>query len=414
VSRGRRGALALVASLGAAALALVAAATAAVRPAPAPQPESLPAGAATATAVATAAPAARPEVTAGEPCSGAIGTGGWRRVDGPGPPARALHVAAFDPLRGEALVLGGVGADATVLDDLWAFSLPDERWREVTVEGDRPAPRWAAAALPDPTRDRMLLLFGNAAPATDEVWALDLERRRWRRLPATGPAPRYDAAVAGDGADRVWIYGGFAGPQYRPDTALGDLWELDLTADAWRALPAGGDAPPPTTNAALAHHDGFLYLVGGHDAAGVTPGFWRYDLARGEWLELTATARPAAWTHRARATDAACADLLLLGGDDADAVAVPDLEALRMDTAPGPVLARLADAPAAVARHHAAAVLDPVTRRLVLFGGWRGRLDLLGDTWIFPLPGPAGTTEPGATEPGAAASPPTAVPPARS
>jgi hypothetical protein len=359
-------------------------------------------------------PPTRPEVTAGEPCSGAVGTGGWRRVDGPGPPARALHVAAFDPLRGEALVLGGVGADATVLDDLWAFSLPDERWREVTVEGDRPAPRWAAAALPDPTRDRMLLLFGNAAPATDEVWALDLERRRWRSLPATGPAPRYDAAVAGDGADRVWIYGGFAGPQYRPDTALGDLWELDLTADAWRALPAGGDAPPPTTNAALAHHDGFLYLVGGHDAAGVTPGFWRYDLARGEWLELTATARPAAWTHHARATDAACADLLLLGGDDADAVAVPDLEALRLDTAPGPVLARLADAPAAVARHHAAAVLDPVTRRLVLFGGWRGRLDLLGDTWIFPLPGPAGTTEPGATEPGAAASPPTAVPPARS
>ena len=34
---------------------------------------------------------------------------------------------------------------------------------------------------------------------------------------------------------------------------------------------------------------------------------------------------------------------------------------------------------------------DPVTRRLVLFGGWRGRQGLLvtlGDTWIYAL-GPA-------------------------
>jgi hypothetical protein len=135
--------------------------------------------------------------------------------------------------------------------------------------------------------------------------------------------------------------------------------------------------------------------VGGHDAAGVTPGYWRYDLVRGEWQPIPAAARPAAWTHHARAVDTACADLLLLGGDDADAVAVPDLEALRLEAIPGPVLARLADAPAAVARHHAAAALDPVTRRLVLFGGWRGRLDLLGDTWIFPLAGPAGAAEAG-------------------
>jgi hypothetical protein len=305
-------------------------------------------------------------------------------------------VAAFDPLRGEALVHGGVGADATVLDDLWAFSLLDERWRAVAVEGDRPAPRWAAAALHDAPRDRVLLLFGNAAPATDEVWALDLEPRRWRRLPATGPPARYDAAAATDGADRVWIYGGFAGPQYRPDTALDDLWELDLAAEAWRPLPQGGAPPPPTTNAALAHQDGSLYLVGGHDAAGVTPGYWRYDLAEGAWQPLTATARPAAWTHHARAVDAACADLLLVGGDDADAVAVPDLEALRLGAAPGPVLARLAAAPAAVARHHAAAALDPVTRRLVLFGGWHGRQTLLGDTWIYSLSGPADATEAGA------------------
>ena len=155
--------------------------------------------------------------------------------------------------------------------------------------------------------------------------------------PATTP-PR-----ATDGADRAWIYGGFAGPQFRPDTALGDLWELDLAAGAWRPLPGGGTPPPPTTNAALAFHEGALYLLGGHDGAGVTPGFWRYDLALQEWQALPAGARPAAWTHHARSMDAACADLLLLGGDDADGADVPDLEAFRLGA--GPTLARLSDLP---------------------------------------------------------------------
>jgi len=291
-------------------------------------------------------------------------------------------VAVFDPRRGEALVFGGVGADSAVLDDLWALSLQSERWQEVTPTGDRPGPRWAAAAIHDATRDRMVLFFGDAAPATDEVWALDLGPRRWRLLGA-GPPARYDAAAATDGGDRVWVYGGFAGPQFRPDTALGDLWELDLTADAWRPLPAGGIPPPPTSNVALAFHEGALYLLGGHDATGVTPGFWRYDLARQEWQPLAAGARPAAWTHHARAVDAACADLLLLGGDDADAVEVPDLEAFRLGASPA--LARLPSAAAAVARHHAAMAFDPVTRRLVLFGGWRGRQVFLGDTWIYRM-----------------------------
>lgn len=350
--------------------------------APVPQSEAPPTSPAVVSAAAATPGTSTPEVTYGAPCPGTSEGAGWRRLAVPGPASRALHVAVFDSRRGEALVFGGVRADSAVLDDLWALSLQSERWQEVAVEGDRPAPRWAAAAVHDAVRDRMLLFFGDAAPATDEVWALDLEPRRWRRLGA-GPLARYDAAAATDGGDRAWVYGGFAGPQFRPDTALGDLWELDLAADAWRPLPADGVPPPPTSNAALAFHDGALYLLGGHDATGVTPGFWRYDLARREWRPLPAGARPAAWTHHARAVDAACADLLLLGGDDADAVEVPDLEAFRLGA--GPALARLPGTAAAVARHHAAMAFDPVTRRLVLFGGWRGRQMFLGDTWIYRM-----------------------------
>ena len=122
------------------------------RPPGAPAGRSRPAAASAGPAgpagpVAPSPPPPAPPVTHGDPCPGGP-EAGWRPLAVSGPPPRALHVAAFDPARGEALVLGGVGADNTVLDDLWAFSLENEQWQAVAVAGDRPAPRWAAAGHP--------------------------------------------------------------------------------------------------------------------------------------------------------------------------------------------------------------------------------------------------------------------------
>ncbi|MBI3970153.1 MAG: hypothetical protein HY332_02585 [Chloroflexi bacterium] len=338
----------------------------------------------------------------GPGCGAATDMPGWRQVAGPGPSARALHSAIFDPVGRRVIVFGGVRWDAVALGDVWAFSLESETWQELVVEpadgdaGDgsdgsdrarQPAPRWAPAALYDRPRGRMVLLFGNAGTASDEVWALDLQAVRWTRLGTGMPRPlaRFDAAAATDGGERAWVYGGFPGPPLGLDTALGDLWELDLGTGRWRALPGGTAVPPPTTNAALGYHDGALYLVGGHDAHKVTPGTWRYDLARGRWQTLSPVGGPATWAHHARAVDDTCGRLLLVGGDNADERDVPYVEALEMGARPR--YRRLPGEVPGVSRHHSALGFDPVSRRLVVFGGWRGSAQFLGDTWIYALGG---------------------------
>ena len=354
--------------------------------------------------IAPAAPPAGPPapVAQGVVCEAAAERPAWREVAAPGPGARALHAAAFDRARGLAVFFGGVRPDMAVLGDVWGFSPLTETWQEITVSGEAPTPRWAAAAVEDVPRGRVLVLFGNDGRPSEEVWALDLGRLVWERV-ASGPPARFDAAVASDGADRVWVYGGFPWSPAHPEAVLGDLWELDLAGNTWRqrtvaATQPPARLPPATTNASLAFHGDALYLAGGHTAVGATPGTWRYDLAAEICDVVSAPGRPAAWAHQARAMDEWCGRLLLAGGDNADERDVPYLEALQLGQPgqpndPGqprhlghePRYVRLPGEEAGVSRHHSAMALDPVSRRLILFGGWRGNGLFLGDTWLYQL-----------------------------
>ena len=341
----------------------------------------------------------------GPACKEVEGQHGWRQVEAPGPGARALHAAAFDRARGVAVLFGGVRPDLAVLGDVWTFSPLAETWQQVEIPGEGPTPRWASSAVEDAPRGRILVLFGNDGRPSDEVWALDLGRLVWERVAGGsvvpgGPPGRFDAAVAADGADRVWVYGGFPWSPANPDAVLGDLWELDLTANTWRqrhTAPAQLPArlPPATTNASLAFHGEALYLVGGHTAVGATPGTWRYDLATETWDEVPAPGAPAAWAHQARAMDEACGRLLLAGGDNADGRDVPHLEALQLGPSGQPELVgqpgaeprytRLPGETPGVSRHHSAMALDPGSRQLILHGGWQGNSVFLGDTWLYRL-----------------------------
>ncbi len=312
-------------------------------------------------------------------------TPGWRQITSPGPVARALHTAVFDANRRQAIIFGGVQAGFQPLGDLWSFSLNSETWQPIFVNGDQPRPLWASAAISDQPRDRMVLFFGFDQYVTErgspEVWALSYETRQWSRL-ASGPTGRFDAAVATDGT-RAWIHGGFTQFPLTPDNTLGDLWEFDLAANSWQQLPNNGAAPPPTTNANLAYYQDALYLVGGHNATMITPGTWRYDLASRQWEQLSPQGAPAVWSHHARAVDDSCGTLLLMGGDNDDLLDVPYLEALQMNSNPRYV--RLPGEIPDVSRHHSAAAFDPSTRQLIVFGGWRGERQYLGDTWLYTL-----------------------------
>lgn len=153
--------------------------------------------------------------------------GAWREISPAGtrPLKRCLHDTAVDGARGVLFLHGGCssGFGPCPQDDLWAFDLAAETWRQLGTSGAPPG-RENAALVYDERGQRLLLLHGNAEPLTDEVWAYDVAADRWSRLVTGGPSPRSQADAALDPVTRrVYLFGG--------RTAAGvsdELWALQL------------------------------------------------------------------------------------------------------------------------------------------------------------------------------------------
>jgi hypothetical protein len=308
----------------------------------------------------------------------------WKRVaEGSDPPGRWGHQLVFDARRNRAVLFGGEGDGGIPLGGLFAYSFDDESWSAISVSGDAPSPRFNGAAIADPERDRMLVFCGYDGAMLDEVWAFDFGTDSWSRLPS-GPSPRIDVVAATDGR-RAWLYGGFTRFGPLPPDELGDLWELDLETDLWQELPAEPPLPAPRTNSAFGHFAGALYLSGGHPSAGYSSDAWRYDVAARRWESIVPAGTRTAWTHGGSAVDDECSSLLYVAGDNNDSVPSAEVGVLRLGSQLEYVT--FDDSDPSVARHHTAIALNPVERRVLMFGGASRETWYLGDTFEYQLGG---------------------------
>jgi len=297
---------------------------------------------------------------------------GWTQIVGPGPSPRWTHAAVLDPARQNAVVFGGFGGGTEV----WIFSFPAHSWTRVDAPNG-PSPRASPAAVSDPARDRMVVVGGITSASTDEVWAFSFAAHTWSQLPK-GPSPRFDMGVATDGTN-AWFYGGFVNGLQATD----ELWQFDLTSDAWTLLPQSQVRPSPRTNMGIGFDSGSLYIVGGHDATGVTPGTWRYQFSSQAWTHLSPPGTTGAGAHFASATDHSCNVLFLAGGDHDDNI---DVNTTDVFSFPQPSFLRLQTiTDFSPSRRHSALVLEPLSHTLMLFGGLHDPSQMLGDTWLYQL-----------------------------
>jgi hypothetical protein len=233
------------------------------------------------------------------------------------------------------------------------------------------------AAVSDPTRGRMVVVCGITSASTDEVWAFSFTAHTWSRLPR-GPSPRFDMGAATDGTN-AWFYGGFVNGLQVTD----ELWQFDLTSDTWTLLPQSKVRPSPRTNMGIGFNSGSLYIVGGHDATGVTLGTSRYQFSSQTWTQLSPTGTLGAGAHFASATDSFCNVLFLAGGDHDDNI---DVNATDVFSFPQPSFLRLqTTTDFSPSRRHSALVLEPQSHKLMLFGGLHDPSQMLSDTWIYRL-----------------------------
>jgi hypothetical protein len=297
---------------------------------------------------------------------------GWIQIHGRGPSPRWTHAMVLDRKRQEAVLFGGFGAGREV----WIFSFAARKWTRVDATSG-PSVRASPAAIADFARDRMIVVGGvHGGQLFDEVWAFSFSTQTWSQLPK-GPSPRFDMGAVTDGID-AWFYGGFL----HGLRATEEIWQLDLATDTWTKLPQSKVRPSPRTNMGIGLYQGSMYVIGGHDAKGLTLGTWRFDFFLHKWTQLSPIGKPGAGAHFASATDKTCAQLFLAGGDHDDNI---DVDTTDKFLFLNPAFIRLPTTRNFPARRHGALVLEPHSRTLMLFGGVHDPHQLLGDTWFYQL-----------------------------
>jgi hypothetical protein len=260
------------------------------------------------------------------------------------------------------LMVGGVTADGSLTDSVWAWTPTGAWWPQATG----PSARYLACGADG------VIFGGTVGPGTalGDTWVYRWPASNpWSNLSIPGPPARWGACMSQEANRSTAILFGGAAADGQP---FGDTWRWDGTS--WSLLPGAG--PPARSLACVARTPQGLLLFGGYSASGVLGDTWLF--LDGAWTEQPGAGPPA----RAEATMAAQyygtaqRGAMLIGGRDGSGQILDDhwmwmagswTQMPSLDPRPSPrVLA------------HAA-----TTSNITLLFGGTGEQGALGDDWYF-------------------------------
>jgi hypothetical protein len=320
------------------------------------------------------------------PAPSATANDTWAQLapSGTPPGARRAHTAIHDPLRDRMVVFGGF--DLSSHNDVWALALAGTpAWTQLAPSGTPPSARLAHTAIYDPVRDRMVVFGGDDGSFRNDVWELSLAGTpAWTQLTPTGtpPSGRYGhTAIYDPPRDRMLLFGGSDG------THRNDVWELTLAGPpAWSQLAPSGTLPV-TRREHTSFYDPLrdrMVVFAGFDAtAGFLNDVWALSLGgTPTWAPLGPGGTPPSPRRAPMAIYDPVDDRMVefagyppyqndvwalpLSGTSAWMQLAPD------GTPPSP-------------RYWPTAIYDPVSDRMVVFGGVDATLTFQNDVWELVL-----------------------------
>jgi N-acetylneuraminic acid mutarotase len=133
----------------------------------------------------------------------------------------------------------------------------------------------------------------------------------WRAL----PAGRDSQSVAYDSSKGLMM---MFGGRNSAGLLYDDTWAYDPTANSWAELNPSGTAPPPRAGASMAYDPAAkrLILFGGHDGEVFRNDTWAYDPAGNIWTEIKPSGTlPPERTAHAMAYDPVTRRMIMFGGE---------------------------------------------------------------------------------------------------
>lgn len=290
------------------------------------------------------------------------------------------------PLVVMSLACGGDRSEPTTTSTSEAVttSIAPAVWRSVATNGTPPSGRQGATLIALPSDNRLLLFGGRTADAvcSNGTWLFDPATSTWHEIITPGllPAPRAAHALVPDPVSgEVILFGGFDGVSYYNDT-----WAYDLAANAWSNLQPTGSVPAKRAGHSLVYDpvSKRMILFGGWNGTVGYNDTWAYDPAANAWTNLRPSgSRPAARDSHGMSYDPVSKLMVLFGGWNAtaefrDTWAYDPARGTWIDLAPA------GEVPSNRAMQQM--VYDPRVERLMMFGGGSGT-KVLEDTWQFDV-----------------------------
>jgi len=218
----------------------------------------------------------------------------WERIEAAneGPSARSNHAMIFDPEGTRILVFGG-RERRDFLNDVWAFSLENRIWTNITPSGNGPAPRRTPATIYDPQAQQLVTYSGQGAGFFNDIWGLDLDTLDWTEFQdAPRPAPRYGTVLAHDAArQNALTFAGFTSERGR----FNDTWRFSLETNEWKELNLDGPRPGlRCLHMGTFDSDRDQFMIYGGQRNGPLADLWAFDPSTETWREIVTDTHPPA------------------------------------------------------------------------------------------------------------------------
>jgi len=195
------------------------------------------------------------------------------------PGGRFWHACAMEG--GNMYMFGGFTWEhADVTNELWSYSVSDNRWTILVPNGDINSPRPRHGHTLVATSKNTLLLFGgrnNGRPELitfNDLWEYNITSARWVQLkvqgdPASPPArcAQTATAISTAATDEMVIFGGMA-LQAPSDAYYNDVWKYSRTTNSWQILQPDNSQYGPGRLAAHTEiylPDSSIAIVGGYE-----------------------------------------------------------------------------------------------------------------------------------------------------
>lgn len=177
-------------------------------------------------------------------------------------------------------------------------------------------------------------------------------------------------------SDIVLQYGGFDGT-----TGTGDIWAYDVETDTWENMTPA-NSPPGRFGQGFVYDESrdkvlMFFGVNGHTYYN---DMWEYDYNTNTWTEITPTVSPSPRCKGGSAYDIESDQVIFFGGYGSDEINVAETWTYNYDENTWVNKTGDSNPPA---RKRNPLMYDEANDITIMFGGWLGGSDVIGDTWAY-------------------------------